>query len=58
MFADHCTRMGTVFEISGKIGHSGTILYRGVPNVWEWPHLRHLGMAKIEFHKKINLELS
>ena len=28
--------MGTVFEISGKIGHSGTILYR-VPNVWEWP---------------------
>ena len=29
-------RMGTVFEISGKIGHSGTILYR-VPNVWEWP---------------------
>ena len=28
-------RMGTVFEISGKIGHSGTILYR-VPNVWEW----------------------
>ena len=29
-------RMGTVFEISGKIDHSGTILYR-VPNVWEWP---------------------
>ena len=30
-------RMGTAFEISGKIDHSGTILYR-VPNVWEWPY--------------------
>ena len=31
--------MGTVFEFSGKIGHSGTILY-WVPNVWEWPQLQ------------------
>ena len=40
-------RMGTVFEISGKIGHSGTILYR-VPNVWEWPYR----ISQLLFHRK------